>query len=113
MFAELGACDICVQPDPRNALNDVSTMNKVMEYMALGKPVVAFDLTETRVSCGEAALYAQPNEVSDLAAKILQLADHPEQRQEMALLGRARVEEQLAWQYSIPPLLAAYDHAAH
>lgn len=112
MLSTLCACDICVQPDPRNPLNDKSTMNKVMEYMALEKPVIAFDLTETRVSCGEAALYAEPNSEADLADKILEVAANPTLRSHMGLLGRKRVEEKLAWPYSVPNLLAAYKRAA-
>lgn len=112
MLSTLSACDICVQPDPRNPLNDKSTMNKVMEYMALEKPVIAFDLTETRVSCGEAALYSEPNSEADLADKILELAANQTLRSQMGLLGRKRVEEKLAWSYSVPNLLAAYKRAA-
>lgn len=111
MLATLSACEFCLQPDPKNPLNDKSTMNKVMEYMAIGKPVVAFDLVETRVSCGDAALYATPNEVADLAEKIVFLADHPEERERMAKLGKERVHGQLLWKYSVPHLLAAYKHA--
>ena len=73
MLRYLSSCDICVQPDPKNPLNDVSTMNKVMEYMALGKPVVAYDLVETRYSGGECALYAKPNSIRDLSNKIITL----------------------------------------
>ena len=76
MLAALSACDICVQPDPMNALNDKSTMNKVLEYMALEKPVISFDLKETRISCGEAALYVEPNNVKQLSDRIVYLADH-------------------------------------
>jgi glycosyltransferase involved in cell wall biosynthesis len=108
MLAALCTCDICVQPDPKNPLNDKSTMNKVMEYMALGIPVVAYDLNETRVSCGDAAVYAAPNNPSQLAEKILTLAGDPGARERMAGLGRQRVERQLAWEYSMPHLLAAY-----
>ena len=111
MLPTLAACDICVQPDPSNPLNDKSTMNKIMEYMALCKPVVAFDLEETRVSCGDAALYATPNVVPELADRILALADDPARRAELGRRGRARVEATLAWPYSIPPLLEAYAHA--
>ena len=83
-----------------------------MEYMALEKPVIAFDLTETRVSCGdEAAIYATPNETTDLASKIIELAEQPETREKMGKLGRKRVEEKLAWQYSAQHLLKAYEHA--
>jgi glycosyltransferase involved in cell wall biosynthesis len=79
--------------------------------MALEKPVVAFDLTETRVSCGESALYATPNSEIDLADKILELAGDPELRSQMGQQGRKRVEERLAWPYSVPVLLAAYARA--
>jgi glycosyltransferase involved in cell wall biosynthesis len=111
MLSNLCACDICVQPDPNNPLNDKSTMNKVMEYMALEKPVVAFDLKESRVSCGDAALYAKPNEVSDLAKKILDLADDSSLRERKGKLGRERIVNEFAWNYSIPNLLSAYEHA--
>ena len=109
MLAVLNACDICVQPDPSNPLNDASTMNKVMEYMALAKPVVAFDLPETRTSGGEAALYAEPNRLEDLAEKIRLLADHPELRRRLGELGRRRLEEHLCWKHSEDPLLKAYE----
>jgi len=111
MLATLSACDICVQPDPNNPLNDKSTMNKVMEYMALEKPVVAFSLKETQVSCGNAALYATPNKIEEFAERILFLADNPAIREEMGKIGRERVETKLSWPYSVPHLLAAYDHA--
>ena len=109
MLATLCACDICVQPDPKNPLNDKSTMNKVMEYMALGIPVVTYDLKETRVSCGDAAIYSAPNDPTQLAEKIIALAGDPKTRERMAGLGRKRVERQLAWEYSVPHLLAAYN----
>jgi glycosyltransferase involved in cell wall biosynthesis len=110
MLATLNACDICVQPDPINPLNDKSTMNKVMEYMAIEKPVVAFDLKETRVSCNNAALYATPNSITDLAEKMLYLTDNSEVRVKMARIGRKRVEKKLAWNYSIPQLISAYSN---
>jgi glycosyltransferase involved in cell wall biosynthesis len=106
----LNTADICVNPDRANAMNDRSTMNKIMEYMALGKPVVQFDLTEGRVSAGEASWYARPNDVADLAQKMVSLlADEP-QRARMAALGRERVEHELSWQHEAPRLLAAYEH---
>jgi len=111
MLATLNACDLCVQPDPSNPLNDVSTMNKIMEYMALRKPVVAFGLEETRVSGGDAALYAEPNRVEDLADKILLLADRPDLRQELGERGLRRVEESLSWEHSEAALLEAYEAA--
>jgi len=111
MLSSLSACDICVQPDPSNPLNDKSTMNKVMEYMALEKPVVAYDLKETRVSGGDAVLYAKPGDVEGLAGAIVALADRPDVRAEMGRKGRGRVESLLSWEHSIPFLLAAYRHA--
>ena len=108
VLRELSACDIGCQPDPRNPLNNVSTMNKVMEYMALAKPVVAFDLVETRVSCADAALYARDMTPEALAAEVIRLADDFELRRSMGLAGRRRVEEKLAWTYSEAPLLSMY-----
>jgi glycosyltransferase involved in cell wall biosynthesis len=91
-------------------MNDRSTMNKVMEYMALGKPLVQFDLTEGRVSAGEASWYARPNDVTDLAQKMVGLlADEP-QRRHMSATGRDRVEHLLSWHHEAPRLLAAYQH---
>ena len=109
LLAMLNSADVCVNPDRACALNDKSTMNKVMEYMALGKPVVQFDLTEGRRSAGEASLYAKPDDPVDLAAKILELLDDPARRARMGALGRARVERELAWRHQAPRLLAAYD----
>jgi glycosyltransferase involved in cell wall biosynthesis len=106
----LNTADICVNPDRANAMNDRSTMNKIMEYMALGKPVVQFDLTEGRVSAGEASWYARANDVADLAQKMVALLGDPEQRARMSAVGRARVEHELSWQHEAPRLLAAYEH---
>lgn len=105
----LNSIDIGVAPDPKNAMNDISTMNKVMEYMTLEKPVVQFDLTEGRASAGEASLYARANDAQDFAAKIAQLIEDPEARARMGKLGRARVLDRLSWDHSAPHLLAAYD----
>jgi glycosyltransferase involved in cell wall biosynthesis len=105
----LNSIDIGVAPDPKNAMNDISTMNKVMEYMTLGKPVVQFDLTEGRASAGEAALYAKANDPADFAARIADLIADPERRARKGRLGRARVLEHLNWDHSVPQLLAAYD----
>jgi glycosyltransferase involved in cell wall biosynthesis len=104
----LSSCDIGVQPDPRNPLNEVSTMNKVMEYMALAKPVVSYDLIETRCSCGDCGLYAEPSNIDDLASKILMLADDEEMRKELGLRGRKRVEQVLDWKYSAKNLVQFY-----
>jgi glycosyltransferase involved in cell wall biosynthesis len=107
----LNTADVCVNPDRVNAMNDKSTMNKIMEYMALGKPIVQFELCEGRVSAGEASLYARPNDPKDMAAKIIALVDDPAQRQAMGAYGRARVLEGLSWEHEAPKLLAAYDAA--
>ena len=93
----LSAADVGLSPDPKNPLNDVSTMNKTMEYMAFELPVVAFDLWETRVSAGDAAVYAKPNDVREYAKAIVDLIDDEARRAELGKLGRARVEEELAW----------------
>jgi glycosyltransferase involved in cell wall biosynthesis len=108
MLNIISSCDIGVQPDPKNPLNDISTMNKVMEYMALGKPVVAYDLRETRVSCSDCALYATPNSVRDLASKLLMLADDHNLRLEMGKRAIARVHSALEWKYSEQRLLELY-----
>ena len=104
----LNTADVCVNPDEHNAMNDKSTMNKIMEYMALGKPIVQFDLTEGRISAQQASLYAKPNDARDLAEKILALLDDPERREQMGRFGRRRVEQELAWPHEVPKLLAAY-----
>ncbi|MGE5546324.1 MAG: glycosyltransferase family 4 protein [Solirubrobacterales bacterium] len=104
----LNAADVCVSPDPVNPFNDKCTMNKILEYMALAKPVVLFDLTEGRRSAGEAALYARDNDAGDLADKIVTLLDDPEMRRRMGEIGRARMESELSWEHQAPRLLAAY-----
>jgi glycosyltransferase involved in cell wall biosynthesis len=106
----LNTADVCVNPDRANEMNDRSTMNKIMEYMALGKPVVQFDLTEGRVSAGDASLYARPNDVADLAQKIVSLLGDEQRRIQMGAIGRHRVENALSWQHEAPRLLAAYDN---
>ena len=109
LLRALNSCDIGVSPDPKNAMNDISTMNKVMEYMTLEKPVVQFDLKEGRASAGEASVYAAANDPKDFAARIADLMDAPERRAEMGKVGRARVLDKLSWAHSVPHLLAAYD----
>jgi len=109
LLAMLNTADVCVNPDVANEMNDISTMNKVMEYMALGKPIVQFDLTEGRFSAQAASLYARRNDVVDLALKIAQLLDDPAQRAAMGAFGRRRVERELEWRYEVPKLLAAYE----
>jgi glycosyltransferase involved in cell wall biosynthesis len=109
MLAVLNTADVCVNPDVANRMNDISTMNKVMEYMALGKPIVQFDLAEGRYSAQLASLYARGNDPLDLAGKIVELLDSPQKRAAMGAYGRRRVLEELEWRHEIPKLLAAYD----
>jgi glycosyltransferase involved in cell wall biosynthesis len=109
LLAMLGTADVCVNPDVANEMNDKSTMNKIMEYMSLGKPIVQFDLAEGRFSAQEASLYARKNDPADLAHRILELLDDPERRARMGAYGRRRVEDELEWRHEIPKLLAAYD----
>lgn len=104
----LSAAHVCVQPDPSSPLNDKSTMNKLMEYMALGKPTVAYDLHETRVSGGEAVVYVEPNDEAAFAEKVQWLLDNPDVCERMGAIGRRRVAEALAWEHSVPVLLRAY-----
>jgi glycosyltransferase involved in cell wall biosynthesis len=112
LLETLSTADVCVNPDRPCPMNEMSTMIKIMEYMALGKPIVQFDLTEGRVSAGEASLYAdKANQVPDFAAKILWLLHNPAERAKMGAIGQARVERQLAWKHSIENLLAAYRKA--
>ena len=106
----LSTADVCVNPDRPCEMNDISTMIKIMEYMALAKPIVQFDLREGRFSAQDASLYADTqNQVDDFAAKITWLLDHPNERKRMGEFGRRRVEKELAWEYSVPNLLAAYE----
>ncbi len=107
--ANLAAADICLDPDPSSPLNDVSTWIKVMEYMAYGKPIVAFDLKETRFSAGDAAIYVRPNEEAEFAKTVAQLMGQPELRSKMGAYGRRRVEEELQWNKVGRNLLTAYE----
>ncbi len=104
----LNTADVCVNPDAVNPMNDLSTMNKIMEYMAVGKPIVQFELREGRFTAQEASLYAKPNDPIDFAAKILELLADPERRRKMGAFGMERVESKLAWKHEEPKLLAAY-----
>ena len=108
MLAMLNTATVCVNPDVANEMNDMSTMNKVMEYMALGKPIVQFDLVEGRYSARDASLYARRNDSRDLAAKIVELLDDPERRAVMGAYARHRVDHELEWRHEAPKLLAAY-----
>jgi glycosyltransferase involved in cell wall biosynthesis len=109
----LNTADVCVNPDVANEMNDKSTMNKIMEYMALAKPIVQFDLTEGRFSAQKASLYAKKNDPKDMADKIVQLLDDDNLRREMGCIGRDRIEKELAWKYEVPSLLSAYETVFH
>jgi glycosyltransferase involved in cell wall biosynthesis len=112
LLETLSTADICVNPDRPCEMNDISTMIKIMEYMALGKPIVQFESKEGRFSAQQASLYAdKADPIRSFAGKILWLLDRPEERKRMGEFGRTRVETELAWQHSVPSLLAAYDRA--
>jgi glycosyltransferase involved in cell wall biosynthesis len=114
LLAILSTADVCVNPDKPCEMNDISTMIKIMEYMALGKPIVQFDLKEGRYSAQDSSLYADnENQVPDFAAKILSLLENPEQRSRMGAFGQKRVAEELSWDYSVQHLLAAYQRVFH
>jgi glycosyltransferase involved in cell wall biosynthesis len=106
--AILSTADVGVSPDPLNPLNDLSTMNKTMEYMAFALPVVAFDLRETRASAAEAGVYATPNDVDEFAGLVLEMIDDETRRQAMGAAGRKRVERVLAWDHQAPHYLGVY-----
>ena len=105
----LSTADVCLSPDPKNPLNDVSTMNKVVEYMAMARPLVSFDLTEARVSAGDAAVYAPANEEAAFAVAIDDLLNDPDRRKHMGVYGRQRVERELSWGISRNNLLEFYE----
>lgn len=109
MLDYLNTADICVNSDEYNEMNDKSTMNKVLEYMALGKPIVQFDLTEGRYSAQGASLYARPNDSVDMAEKIVSLLDDPARRAEMSRIGRDRIVNELSWDHTSRALLETYD----
>ncbi len=109
VYRRLAAMHICVQPDRKTPFTDSCTMVKDLEYMALAKPIVAFDLNETRYSCGESALYATKNSYEEFAKQILILADDQALRKTMGQLGRKRLYEQFTWAQSEKSLLKAYE----
>ena len=111
LFEVLSTADVGVDPGRVNAMTDKSTMNKILEYMAFGKPIVQFEVTEGRYSAGEASLYARNNDPVDLADKIAELLDDPDRRAAMGAFGRKRVETELGWAQQVEPLLAAYRRA--
>jgi glycosyltransferase involved in cell wall biosynthesis len=104
----LSTADVCVNPDVVNDMNDKSTMNKIMEYMALGKPIVQFEMVEGKFSAQDASLYAKPNDHESLMEKIIELLDNPEMRKKMGDYGRKRVVSTLQWEHEIPMLIKAY-----
>jgi len=110
MVRYLSTADVCLDPNPSSPLNDVSTWIKVMEYMALGKPIVSFDLKETRFSAGPAALYVTPNNEREYAAAVARLMDDPGLRAEMGVTGKARIQNEFGWQVTSMNLLKAYDY---
>jgi glycosyltransferase involved in cell wall biosynthesis len=108
MVRYLSVADIGLSPEPENGLNELCTMNKILDYMAMGLPIVTFDLAETRFSAQGAALYATPNNVEDFANKVETLLDNEELRTSMGIIGRKRIEEELCWVHSKRDLLRAY-----
>jgi len=111
MLGYLAAADVCASPDPYNPLNDVSTMTKVMEFMAMGKPIVSFELREARESARDAAVYVPDNDTQAFGRAILDLLDHPEQRRAMGESGLRRIRDEIGWERSAERLLAAYRYA--
>lgn len=107
----VASADLCVCPDPKTPMNDRANLVKVSEYMCLGKPVVCFDLTEVRFSAADAALYAEPGNERDFAAKIHYLLENPDERTRLGGIGARRVRELLSWEHSKEALSAAYDRA--
>jgi glycosyltransferase involved in cell wall biosynthesis len=113
LWTVLNTADVCVNPDRANPMNDKSTMNKILEYMAFGKPILQFDLTEGRRSAGESSAYARPNDIVDFAEKLCELLDDAPRRARMGAIGRARIDGELAWHLQVPQLLAAYELAVN
>lgn len=105
----LSTSDVCVDSIPKTSYSDACTMNKILEYMSAARPIVTFDLIESRVSAQEAAVYARPNEISDLAAKIVELLENEPARARMGAFGRRRIENELAWEHQRKNLIAAYE----
>jgi glycosyltransferase involved in cell wall biosynthesis len=108
LFNILNTCDVCVNPDKPTEMNNLSTMNKIMEYMALKKPIVQFDLKEGRASAKESSLYAENHNIQDFANKVIYLLDHPEKAKEMGILGYQRVINKLSWTHEKEKLTKFY-----
>ena len=111
LLERLSSCDVCVNPDKQMLYNELSTMNKIMEYMAMGKPVVQFDLLEGKRSAGGASVYARGNDAVDFADKIVELLEDAPKRERMGIEGQRRMKEKLEWRHQAPKLLAAYYQA--
>jgi glycosyltransferase involved in cell wall biosynthesis len=107
----LSTSDVCLAPDPKNPLNDVSSMIKISEYMAMSRPIVSYDLQESRFGAADAAVFASADDVEEFAARIDELLDDPARRRTMGEAGRARVEGLLAWEHQERSLLSAYEQA--
>lgn len=107
----LSSSDVCIAPDPQNALNDISSMVKISEYMAMSRPIVSFDLAESRVGAGDAAVFATPGDRAGFAQLISELLDDPGRRAEMGAAGSDRARNVLAWEHQERSLLAAYARA--
>jgi glycosyltransferase involved in cell wall biosynthesis len=105
----LSTADVGLSPDPMNPLNNLSTMNKTMEYMAFSLPTVAFDLRETRVSAGDSAVYVEPNDVDSYAKALIDLLEDEPRRHEMGEVARVRVEKDLAWVHQRDAYVDVYD----
>jgi glycosyltransferase involved in cell wall biosynthesis len=105
----LSTADVCLAPDPLNPYTNLSTTNKVVEYMAMGRPIVSFDLFEARVSAGDAAVYVQPNDELAFAKAIHALLQNPEQRRQMGESGYRRVAQELSWDVSRRALIRFYE----
>jgi glycosyltransferase involved in cell wall biosynthesis len=108
LFSVLSSADVCVNPDRVNPMNNLSTMNKILEYMAMKKPIVQFDVVEGRYSAGDASLYAKANDPADFGDKILELLADPARRERMGEIGRDRIENDLNWNRQAPKLIEAY-----
>jgi glycosyltransferase involved in cell wall biosynthesis len=108
MLEVLNTADVCVNPDKPTAMNDLSTMNKIMEYMALKKPIVQYTLKEGKFSAKEASLYAKNTNPIDFAEKIMFLLENPEKRIEMGEFGYNRVLNELSWEFEQEKLLSHY-----
>ena len=106
----LNTCDVCVNPDKPTVMNNLSTMNKIMEYMALKKPIVQYDLKEGKASALKASLYAEPNDIKDFAHKITYLFDNEDVAEEMGAFGHSRVLNELSWDFESKKLIQFYEN---